>query len=110
MDRCLLVAKALAGDVAAAWLPESVTRSRRVEARAGRRSWRCLFVTLLVVSLVAMLVVQLVRKAGLGLEDRLLGGSFGFRAGIADRVLRGRACSRGLTALPRQPRRGATRC
>jgi membrane protein required for colicin V production len=71
-------------------------------------SWRALaafagvFVaTLIAMSLIALAVSGLLKKAGLGLEDRLLGGVFGFARGlliVVVLVLLG-----GLTAAPRQP-------
>jgi membrane protein required for colicin V production len=71
-------------------------------------SWRALaafagvfLVTLVAMSLVALAVSGLLKRAGLGLEDRLLGGFFGFARGlliVVVLVLLG-----GLTAAPRQP-------
>jgi membrane protein required for colicin V production len=65
-------------------------------------AFACVFLmTLLAMSLLAMILAGLVRKAGLGLEDRLLGGFFGFARGmliVLVLVLLG-----GLTAAPRQP-------
>jgi membrane protein required for colicin V production len=57
--------------------------------------------TLLAMSLIALALAGLVRKAGLGLEDRVLGGFFGLARGmliVVALVLLG-----GLTAAPRQP-------
>ena len=57
--------------------------------------------TLLTMSLIALAVSRLIRSAGLGVEDRLLGSVFGLARGmliVMVLVLLG-----GLTALPRQP-------
>jgi membrane protein required for colicin V production len=57
--------------------------------------------TLLTMSLIALVVSRLVRSAGLGMEDRILGSVFGLARGmliVMVLVLLG-----GLTALPRQP-------
>lgn len=71
-------------------------------------AWRALaaflavfFVTLVGMSLTAMAVSGLLRKAGLGLEDRLLGGFFGFARGLL--IVMVAVLLGGLTALPRQP-------
>jgi membrane protein required for colicin V production len=59
------------------------------------------FGTLLVMSLLAMAISHALKSAGLGAEDRLLGGFFGFARGmliVMIFVLLG-----GLTNLPRQP-------
>ena len=57
--------------------------------------------TLLVASLLALAVSRLVRSAGLGLEDRILGSFFGFARGML--VVMILVLLAGLTALPRQP-------
>lgn len=59
------------------------------------------FVVLLAMSLVAMAVSQMVKSAGLGLEDRLLGTIFGLVRGIA--VVTALVLLAGTTALPNQP-------
>jgi membrane protein required for colicin V production len=58
-------------------------------------------VTLLSMSLLALAVSGLMRKAGLGLEDRLLGGFFGFARGML--IVMALVLLAGLTGLPRQP-------
>lgn len=92
------VAAGLLSGVVAGWIGTTIPNE----------SWRALaafaavfFTTLVGMSLVAMAVSGLMKKAGLGLEDRLLGGFFGFARGVLMvmvLVLLG-----GLTALPRQP-------
>jgi len=56
---------------------------------------------LLAMSLLAMLVSKLVKGAGLGLEDRVLGGVFGLARGAL--IVTVLVLAAGLTALPRQP-------
>jgi membrane protein required for colicin V production len=58
-------------------------------------------VTLILASLAAMAVSRLLKNAGLGLEDRLLGGFFGFARGML--IVLVLVLVSGLTALPRQP-------
>jgi len=91
-----LVANLLAGE-AASWLPASVEGE----------TWRLLaafigvFVLVLVaMSLLAIGVSKLVKSAGLGLEDRLLGGVFGLARGML--VVMIIVLLAGLTSLPRQ--------
>ncbi len=59
------------------------------------------FVVLLAMSLVAMAVSQLVKSAGLSVEDRLLGSVFGFVRGIV--VVTILVLLAGATTLPAQP-------
>jgi membrane protein required for colicin V production len=56
---------------------------------------------LLAMSLLALLISKLVKGAGLGVEDRLLGGVFGLARGVL--VVTVLVLAAGLTALPRQP-------
>ena len=70
-------------------------------------SWRMLaavvavfFVVLIVMSLIATLISRLVKSAGLGIEDRLLGSLFGLARGIL--VVLMFVLLAGFTALPRQ--------
>ena len=58
-------------------------------------------VTLLAMGLLALAVSGLMKKAGLGLEDRLLGGFFGFARGVL--IVMVLVLLAGLTGLPRQP-------
>ena len=71
-------------------------------------SWRALaafaavfLATLIGMSLLALAVSKLMRKAGLGLEDRLLGGFFGFARGIL--IVTVLVLLGGLTSAPRLP-------
>ncbi len=71
-------------------------------------SWRALaafaavfLMTLIAMSLLALAVSKLMRKAGLGLEDRLLGGFFGFARGIL--IVMVLVLLGGLTSVPRLP-------
>jgi membrane protein required for colicin V production len=59
------------------------------------------FVVLLAMSLVAMAVSQMVKSAGLSVEDRLLGSVFGLMRGVA--VVMILVLLAGATALPSQP-------
>jgi membrane protein required for colicin V production len=59
------------------------------------------FLVLLVMSLVAIAVSQLVKSAGLGVEDRVLGGLFGLSRGFL--VVLALVLVAGATALPKQP-------
>ena len=70
-------------------------------------SWRVLaafaavfFVVLIVMSVIALLASKLIKSAGLGFEDRLLGGLFGLARGVL--VVLVFVLLSGLTALPRQ--------
>ena len=58
-------------------------------------------VALIIASVAAMAASRLLRNAGLGLEDRLLGGFFGFARGML--IVLALVLVSGLTALPRQP-------
>lgn len=58
-------------------------------------------VTLILASVLGIAVSRLLKSAGLGLEDRLLGGFFGFARGMLIVMLV--VLLAGLTALPRQP-------
>lgn len=58
-------------------------------------------VVLLSMSLLAMFAAKLVKNAGLGMEDRVLGGVFGLARGMLVVVVL--VLLAGLTALPKQP-------
>jgi membrane protein required for colicin V production len=74
----------------------------------AEESWRVLaafvsvfMLTLVAMSIVALLVSRLIKSAGLGVEDRVFGSLFGFARGVA--VVMVLVLLAGLTALPRQP-------
>ena len=92
-----IAASVFAADIAALLAPEVPDeRLRLLTAFVG-----IFLAVLLGMSLLALLVSKLVKGAGLGLEDRVLGGVFGLaRGGLIVTVL---VLAAGLTALPRQP-------
>jgi membrane protein required for colicin V production len=92
------LAASLLGATVASWLVTSIADA---SIRALVAFGAVFLVTLLSVSLLAMLVSGLMRKAGLGLEDRLLGGFFGFARGLL--IVMVLVLLAGLTKLPRQP-------
>jgi membrane protein required for colicin V production len=92
-----LAANALSG-VVAEWLAPLI---RDGSVRALTAFVAVFVVTLILASLLAMAVSRLLKSAGLGLEDRLLGGFFGFARGIL--IVLTLVLLSGLTALPRQP-------
>ena len=70
-------------------------------------SWRVLaafvavfFVVLIVMSVIGLLTSRLIKSAGLGVEDRVLGSLFGLARGLL--VVMVLVLLAGLTALPRQ--------
>lgn len=84
--------------VVAGWLDGAITD----EALRALVAFVAVFVTALVaMSLLAMALSGLMRKAGLGLEDRLLGGFFGLARGMV--IVMVLVLLAGLTRLPRQP-------
>ena len=99
----------------ASWVIAFVAASMLVGTVAGwltgmieNESWRALaafaaifLTTLIGMSLLALAVSKLMKKAGLGLEDRLLGGFFGFARGIL--IVTVLVLLGGLTPAPRQP-------
>lgn len=91
-----LTANALSGLVSDWFAP--LIRDGSLRALAAFAS--VFVVTLILVSVLAMAVSRLLRSAGLGLEDRLLGGFFGFARGIL--IVLTLVLLSGLTALPRQ--------
>ncbi len=78
-----------------------------LEKQIPDESWRVLaafiavfFVVLIVMSVTALLMSKLIKSAGLGIEDRLLGSVFGLARGLL--VVLALVLLAGLTALPRQ--------
>lgn len=59
------------------------------------------FLVLLLMGLAAMAVSRLVKNAGLGIEDRMLGGLFGLARGAL--IVMVLVLLAGLTALPKEP-------
>ncbi|MDB5923414.1 MAG: colicin production protein [Betaproteobacteria bacterium] len=92
-----VAANALSATVAAWFAPIISDASLRVLT-----AFVAVFIlTLIAASLLAMGVSRLLKGAGLGLEDRLLGGFFGLARGVLIVMLI--VLLAGLTALPRQP-------
>jgi len=92
-----LAANVLAGEVAP-WMAEAIP-SETLRLLAG--FVMVFIVVLIAVSALAILASKLVKSAGLGLEDRLLGSVFGLARGVL--VVMTLVLLAGLTALPRQP-------
>jgi membrane protein required for colicin V production len=92
------VAAALASPTVSEWMTGTIANeSLRILA-----AFVAVFVfTLVAMSLTAMAVAGLMRKAGLGLEDRVLGGVFGLARGVL--IVMVFVLLSGLTSLPRQP-------
>ena len=92
------VAATMLSNPVAAWLTPYIASGswRALAAFAG-----VFFAVLIVMSVLALLVSGLLKKAGLGLEDRLLGGFFGFARGLL--IVMVLVLLGGLTAAPRQP-------
>lgn len=91
------IAKELAG-FAATWLPDSITNPG-VRLMLGFIA--VMLASLLVFSLTGMLIVHLVKVAGLTASDRMLGAAFGLLRGVliaVTVVLLG-----GMTSAPREP-------
>ena len=80
------------------WIAPSIAdeRLRALTAFAG-----VFFATLLAAGMLALAFSRLVKKAGLGLEDRVLGGVFGLARGLLIVVLL--VLVAGVTKLPKQP-------
>jgi membrane protein required for colicin V production len=92
-----IAASVFAADIAGLLAPEVPDeRLRLLAAFVG-----VFLAVLLAMSLLAMLVSKLVKGAGLGLEDRMLGGVFGLARGAL--IVTVLVLAAGLTALPRQP-------
>jgi membrane protein required for colicin V production len=91
-----LVANLLAGE-AAHWMPDAIATE---ELRLLTGFLVVFVAVLLAMSVLAIVASKLVKSAGLGLEDRLLGGVFGLARGLL--VVTVIVLLAGLTALPRQ--------
>ena len=87
-----VIASAYGGDVAPLLAKQIPDENWRVLAAVVA----VFIVVLVVMNIVAMLVSKLIKSAGLGVEDRLLGSVFGLARGVA-------VVLAGLTMLPRQP-------
>lgn len=91
-----LAANVLAGEIAP-WLPDAIP-TEEFRLLAG---FMGVFVAVVIaMSVLAIMVSKLVKSAGLGLEDRLLGGVFGLARGLL--VVMVVVLLAGLTSLPRQ--------
>lgn len=78
-----------------------------LEKQIQDESWRVMaavvavfFVTLIAMSILALMTSRLVKSAGLGMEDRVLGGVFGLVRGLL--VVLALVLIAGFTPLPRQ--------
>jgi membrane protein required for colicin V production len=92
-----LAAHLLAGDFAALMPAELSSGEVRLLV-----SFAAVFLgVLLLMSLVAVLASKLVKSAGLGVEDCVLGGAFGFARGAL--VVMVLVLAAGMTSLPREP-------
>ncbi len=91
-------AASLLGGLVASWLMSSI---RDDSIRALVAFGGVFVLTLISMSVLAMVVSGLMKKAGLGLEDRLLGSFFGFARGLV--IVMVLVLLAGLTRLPRQP-------
>jgi membrane protein required for colicin V production len=92
-----LAANLFAGPLATL-LPDEMSN---VEVRLLVGFGAAFVVVLLSMSLLAMFAANLVKNAGLGMEDRVLGGVFGLARGMLVIVVL--VLLAGLTALPKQP-------
>jgi membrane protein required for colicin V production len=92
------VAATTASGTVAAWLTNSISD----ESVRALTAFVTVFVgTLLLVSVAGLLLSRVVRSAGLGVEDRLLGAIFGLARGLLIVVVA--VLLAGLTPLPQQP-------
>ncbi|MGZ8202470.1 MAG: CvpA family protein [Burkholderiales bacterium] len=92
------VAATSASGVVEGWLATSISD----DSLRALTAFVAVFVsTLLLVSMLGLLLSHVVRRAGLGVEDRLLGGFFGFARGVL--IVMVSVLIAGLTPLPRQP-------
>ena len=92
-----LAANVLAGEVMP-WMADAITNE---QLRLLAAFVTVFVVVLVAVSVLAILASKLVKSAGLGLEDRLLGSVFGLARGML--VVMILVLLAGLTSLPRQP-------
>lgn len=92
-----IAAALFAADLAALLPPEVPDERLRLLLGFGG----VFLVVLLLMSLLAMVASKLVKSAGLGVEDRVLGGAFGLARGLL--VVMVLVLAGGLTSLPRQP-------
>ena len=92
-----IVASAFAADLAALLPPEMPDERLRMLAGFGG----VFLAVMLLMSLLAIFVSRLVKSAGFGVEDRVLGGAFGLVRGVL--VVMVLVLLAGLTSLPRQP-------
>ncbi len=92
-----LMANFFAGPLATL-LPDEMSN---VEVRLLVGFGAAFVVVLLSMSLLAMFASKLVKNAGLGVEDRMLGGVFGLARGML--VVMVLVLLAGLTSLPKQP-------
>ena len=91
-----LSANLLAAPVAP-WLPDAIP-TEELKLLVG---FICVFLAVLIaMSVLAILASKLVKSAGLGVEDRLLGGAFGLARGML--VVMIIVLLAGLTSLPQQ--------
>jgi membrane protein required for colicin V production len=92
-----IVATSASGTVAG-WLANSISD----ESLRALTAFVAVFVgTLLLVSIAGLMLSQAVRRAGLGVEDRLLGAVFGLARGLL--IVMVAVLLAGLTPLPKQP-------
>lgn len=92
------IAASLLASYTAALLPAEV-KSEALRLLAGFTA--VFLAVLLAMSLIAVGISRLVKSAGLGVEDRVLGGVFGLVRGLA--VVMVLVLAAGLTSLPREP-------
>ena len=92
-----VTASAYGGDVAPLLAQQIPDENWRVLAAVAA----IFSVVLVVMNIVAILASKLIKSAGLGIEDRLLGSVFGLARGVM--VVLALVLGAGLTVLPRQP-------
>jgi membrane protein required for colicin V production len=92
------VAATAASGTVAAWLANSISD----ESLRALTAFIVVFIgVLLLVSMLGLILSRMVRKAGLGVEDRLLGAVFGLARGLL--IVMVAVLLAGLTPLPKQP-------